>query len=61
MRDVGLCLVVEVNAGISSPSWPIDKPLVGPCMGTDRVRHLPSRDGLVDEQVESWSGLAKPQ
>jgi hypothetical protein len=53
---------VEGNAAISSPSWPADdKPPVGPRMGANRVRHLHSSDGLVNEQVESGSALAKPQ
>ena len=54
-------LGVEGNAAISSPSWPADKPPVGPRMGTDRVRRLHSSDGLVNEQVESGSAPAKPQ
>ena len=51
---------MEGNAAISSPSWPADKPPVGPRMGADRVRHLHSSDGLVNEQVESGSTVAKP-
>jgi hypothetical protein len=54
-------LVVEGNAAISSSSWPADKPPVGSRMGADRVRHLHSSDGMVNEQVESWPGQAKPQ
>ena len=52
---------MEGNAAISSPSWPADKPPVGPRMGADRVRRLHSSDGLVNEQVESVSAVAKPQ
>lgn len=61
VRHVRLCWVVEGNATISSSSWPADKPPVGPRLGADRVRHLHSSDGVVNEQVESGSGLAKPQ